>query len=250
LDKEADPWPEVGWICLPFKIDSTQFRLGRLGSVVDPVKDIARGANRHLFGINTGVAIFNAQGQGVGFCAMDNPLVSLDQPGCWKYSLDFVPKKPVAYINLFNNQWTTNFRMWNRGSWIARVRIWAFNQYDAESTLITPSLEARYALHATTGEGKAGALPPTQAGLAISMPGTLVTAFGQNPDGAGTLLRFWEFAGKDGDCVVRLPESMKAKSVQPVDLRGRASGPAIQVEQNSFTYPSRPFAPASFLIAN
>ena len=27
--KPADPWPEAGWLCLPFKIDSPQFRLGR-----------------------------------------------------------------------------------------------------------------------------------------------------------------------------------------------------------------------------
>ena len=54
-------------------------------------------------------------GHGVGFCPMDYPLVSLDTPGCWRYSLDFVPKKPVAYVNLFNNQWNTNFRLWNRG---------------------------------------------------------------------------------------------------------------------------------------
>ena len=24
-------------------------------------------------------------------------VISLDTPGCWKYSLDFVPRKPVAY---------------------------------------------------------------------------------------------------------------------------------------------------------
>ena len=46
---------------------------------------------------------------------MDSPLVSLDEPGCWKYSLDFVPKRPSVYVNLFNNQWTTNFRLWNQG---------------------------------------------------------------------------------------------------------------------------------------
>ena len=247
-DKAADPWPEAGWLCLPFKIDSPQFRLGRVGSVVDPTRDLARGANRHLFGINTGVSLFDAQGRGVGLCALDNPLVSFDQPGCWKYSLDFVPRKPVVYVNLFNNQWTTNFRMWNQGTWTARVRIWAFDQYDAESTLITPSLEARYPLQAAAADGKAGSLAFLQTGLEVSKPGTLVTALGPNPDGPGTLLRLWEYAGKSGDCLVRLPEALKAKTVQPIDLRGTPVAAPMPVKQNSFIFASRAFAPASFLI--
>jgi len=72
-DKPADPWPEAGWICLPLKVDSPQFRLGRLGSIVDPTRDVVPGANRHVFAINTGVAVFDAQGRGAGVCAMDSP---------------------------------------------------------------------------------------------------------------------------------------------------------------------------------
>ena len=162
FDKRPDPWPEAGWICLPFKVDSPQFRLGRQASIVDPAKDIVGGANRHLFGLNTGLAIIDPQGRGVGLCALDNPLVSLDTPGCWKYSMDFVPQKPVVYVNLFNNQWTTNFRLWNEGTWTARVRIWAFDRFEAEPSLITPSLEARFPLQAAVAEGLGvgGKLPP------------------------------------------------------------------------------------------
>ena len=128
-----------------------QFRLGRLGSIIDPAHDIVRGANRHMFGINTGVSLADAAGRGVGFCPIDHPLVSLDTPGCWRYSLDFVPRKPVAYLNLFNNQWNTNFRLWNRGTWTSRVRLWAVEHYDAESAIITPF--TRSAVSAAGGDG-------------------------------------------------------------------------------------------------
>ena len=47
--KEPDPWPEAGWLCLPFAIDQPQFRLGRLGSIIDPAKDCVRGANNEMF---------------------------------------------------------------------------------------------------------------------------------------------------------------------------------------------------------
>jgi len=148
------------------------------------------GANRYLLELNTGLTIADPQGRGAGLCALDNPLVSLGEPGCWKYSVEDVPRKPTVYVNLFNNQWTTNFRLWNAGTWTARVRIWAVAAAaDTEASLVTPSLEARYPLLATMAEGKGGTQPRTRTGLELSRKGVLVTAFGANPDGASTVLR-------------------------------------------------------------
>ena len=159
-----------------------------------------------------------------------------------------MPRKPVAFVNLFNNQWSTNFRLWNEGTWTSRIRIWPVSGGDTESSLITPALEARYPLIAagTTGEG--GRLPPVGRGLEISRRGVLPCAFGPNPDGPGTILRLWEYAGRTGPCQVRLPATMKAKVVQPVDLRGRADGPAIPLDGQSLSVDLRAFAPVSLLI--
>ena len=247
-DKPADPWPEAAWLCLPLKVESPQFRLGRPGSIIDPAKDIIRGANRHLFGIHTGVAIFDGQGRGAGLCSIDSPLVSLDTPGGWKFSMDFLPKKPAVYVNLFNNQWTTNFRMWNEGTWTWRVRVWPIERYDATSGLITPSLEARYPLLAAATGGSAGRLPAVQKGVEVSRQGVLVTAFGANPDGPGSVLRLWELSGAGGSCQVRLPQGISAKTVQPVDLRGQPAGQPIAVENGAFPCDLRALAPMSFVL--
>ena len=247
-DKPFDSWPEAGWLCLPLNVNAPQFRLGRLCSIIDPARDIITGANRHMFGINTGVSLTDERGRGVGFCPIDYPLVSLDTPGCWRYSLDFVPKRPVAYVNLFNNQWNTNFRLWNRGTWTSRVRLWAIGRYEAEPSIITPSLEARYPLLAAMTEGEPGALPLSRRGLELSRKGILVTAFGSNPDGPGTILRLWEQAGQSGTVRVRLPEGMTIKEVQPVDLRGRRIGKPIAVKGGSFGLRVEPFAPVSVVL--
>jgi hypothetical protein len=248
--KPADPWPEAGWIVLPFNIDSPRFRLGRLGSIVDPAADVVAGSNRNLFAVNTGAALFGADGRGVGLCAPDDPLLSLDKPGAWTYEPDFVPRKPVVYVQLFNNQWTTNFRFWNEGTWTARVRLWAFDRYDAAEGLTGPALETRYPLRTTLMDGPGGPLPAVQKGLEISSIGTLVTAFGPNPDGRGTILRLWELAGKSGRCTVRFPAGMAVSSVQPVDLRGGPIGAPIPVAGSAFVFEQRAFAPASFLFAD
>jgi alpha-mannosidase len=259
-DKPADNWPEAGWICLPVNVRKPQFRLGRLGGIADPARDFIRGSNHDLQAVNTGVTISDAQGRGVGVCPLDSPLVSLDRPGLFRYSPDFVPSKPVVFVNLFNNQWTTNFRLWNEGTWTMRVRLWAFDRFDAQSSLITPALEARYSLLARV-EGvppsnrgqdardtKAGTLPATQKGLEISARGTLVTAFGANPDGPGTVLRLWEYAGAQGPCEVHLPAGLDVKEVQPANLRGEPVGKPLSVEKDTFTVNLTAFAPVSFII--
>lgn len=264
-DKPADPWPEAAWLCLPFKLDSPQFRLGRLGSIVDPEKDLVPGSNNHLFALDTGLAVFDSSGFGFGVCPLDSPLVSLGEPGCWKYSTDFKAGKATVFVNLFNNQWTTNFRLWNEGTWTSRVRIWSFHRYDPVESLIRPSLEARYPLQAVCVSGPGGSLPNFGLGLSVgrslgrsveqhSRPpedcwrSALVTGFGPNPDGAGTLLRLWEMGGKTGHLPVYLPPGMEVLEAQPIDLRGRPVGAPISVEDGRFTVPFRAFAPASFVL--
>ena len=243
-DKPFEPWPEAGWLCLPLNVTAPQFRLGRLGSIIDPARDIVTGANRHMFGINTGLSLTDDGGRGVGFCPIDYPLVSLDTPGCWRYSLDFVPRKPVAYVNLFNNQWNTNFRLWNRGTWTSTVRLWAVGRYDAESAIITPSLEARYPLLAAMADGPAGTLPSTRRGLELSRKGIPVTAYGSNPDGPGTVLRLWELAGQVRHGQGPAAGGPNIKQAQPVDLRGRPIGRPIAVKNGSFKVQLQAFAPA------
>ncbi|MCC6124057.1 MAG: hypothetical protein IT426_03780 [Pirellulales bacterium] len=247
-DKPADPWPEALWICLPLTIDAPQFRLGRVGSIIDPAKDVVPGSNRHLYMLNTGLTVTDSQSRGVGICPLDHPLVSLDTPGCWKYSLDFTPKKSWAFVNFFNNQWSTNFRLWNGGSWSSSVRLWAIENGDPQENLIVPSLEARQPLMAAMDDGPGGKLPPSQAGLELSNRGAQVTTFGPNPDGEGIVLRLWELAGRNGECQVMLPVGMNAAAMQPVDLRGRPSGNPLPVSDRRFTIPLRAFAPASFVI--
>lgn len=268
--KPADPWPEAAWLCLPFGVDSPRFRLGRLGSIVDPATDIVSGANRHLFAVNTGLAVLDPSGRGVGICPIDSPLVSLETPGCWKYSADFIPGKATVFINLFNNQWTTNFRLWTEGTWTSRVRIWPIQKYDEVESLIRPSLEARFPLQAACTTGKGGSLPAAAPGLSLSREpfqkgksmyvmdprmvyyawrhNALVTAFGPNPDGPGIVLRLWEMAGRSGDCPVLLPDGLRVSHAQPVDLRGRAFGQPILVEHGQFTSTLKAFAPASFIL--
>ena len=248
LAKPPDPWPESGWICLPVNVAQPEFRLGRLAAVIDPMKDIIDGTNFHLLWLNSGMTVTDPAGGGLGLCPLDSPLVSLGEPGVLRYSQRYEPELARVYVNLFNNHYNTNFRSWWGGKWTSRVRLWSSDRYDSESDLVTPAWEARSPMLAAAMDGPAGSLPPVQTGLQLSRKGVLVTAFGANPDGKGTILRLWEQAGRDGPCEVRLPEGLRPESVQPCDLRGRVQGEPIPVLDGQFRVPVTHYAPTTLLI--
>ena len=247
-DKTPNPIPEGGWLCLPFNIDHPQFKLGRLGSIIDPAKDIITGGNRELLCLNSGMTIIGPDGNGVGVCPLDSPIVSLGEPGLWKYSDDYVPTKSNVYINLYNNMWNTNFPLWQEGSWESSVRIWAVHGGDNAKNLITPAWEARMPLQAAFADGPAGKLPPTATGLSLSRRGVLLTAFGDNPDGEGTILRVWEQAGNSGELTVTLPGGARYTTAAPVNLRGESDGPPLPIAGGKFTFNLGAYAPASFVL--
>ena len=248
--KARDNWPEADWLCLPFKIANPQFRVHRSLGVMNPATDILPGANRDLFTVGHGVTITGADGAGIAVCPLDHPLVSLDRPGCWRSSknaAEFTPKEPVVYVNLYNNQWNTNFRYWYPGVWSSRVRLWAFDaNTPADAVMATPALEARNPLLAVATSGAGDRLSSEQSGVTVSRQGAIVTAFGANPDGPGTLLRVWEMAGTAGELQVTLPAGANFATATPVNLRGEEIGQPKTITQGQFALDLSPYAPASF----
>jgi hypothetical protein len=139
-EKTPNKIPEGGWLCFPFAVEKPQFMLGRPGGPIDPARDIIPGSNRHLGAVASGVAITDAAKSGVAICPIDSPLISLDRPGLWKFSMDFVPAKPTVFVNLYNNMWNTNFPLWIDGSWTSRVRLWPM---DASTEGVAENLAVR-----------------------------------------------------------------------------------------------------------
>ncbi len=214
---------------------------------MNPATDILRGANRNMYAVGTGVTLTDDDGAGISFCPLDHPLTSLDTPGCWKFSLHFVPSKPVVFLNLYNNQWNTNYRYWYPGTWSSRVRLWTFTaETPPERRLNVPSIEARIPLLAAIADGPAGRLPAIRAGLSVSRPGTLVTASAKNPRGPGTTLRVWEQAGVSGRLTITLPRHFIKAT--PMNLRGEKTGDPLTIDDGRISVDLHAYAPASFLI--
>ena len=260
-DKTPDPWPEGGWLCFPIHADKPSFHMARLGTIVDPAKDLVRGSNHEVFCLNGGLLVNSADGGRTGICPIDAQLVSLGQPGLCRYTREYVARTPDVFVMLFNNVYSTNFAQWIEGSWSSRVRLWApQSDRSTEETLIGVSWEARVACLAGVSDVAPGKLPPTAAGLTLTRKtdgtaegpahrGLLVTAFGPNPYGPGTLLRLWEQAGSSGKYTIRLPDGMKAHAAQPRNLRGEPTGQPIDIsQQGTFDVAVKAMAPVSLIL--
>ena len=246
--KSPDPWPEAGWISFPFNIEKPEFRVGRLGSIVDPVKDYIKNSNKDYCFVNSGIAVLGKDGTGCGISSPDVPGVSLDRPGLWKFSRNFTPSEPNVFFNLYNNQWSTNFTEWIEGSWSARFFVWPANGSGNAASLITPSQEVRVPLLGQVSSGPGGDLPPGARGVTVSMKGIMVTAFGKNPYGDGLVLRLWEQAGAKGRCTVSLPGGLNGKVAIPVNLRGETAGSPFEIKNNTITLDIEAYKPYSFVI--
>lgn len=247
--KPAEPWPEAGWISFPFNLQRPHFKLGRLGAVVNPVTDFVKGSNVDYGFLNTGMAVVDETGRGFGLSSPDAPGVSLDRPGLWKYSDDFIPRQGNVFVNLYNNQWSTNFTEWIEGSWSTKVYVWGVDTYENGSAIVLPSEELRVPLKAVIADGPGGTLPPVSPGVVLSMKGVLVTAFGRNPDGTGTLLRLWEQAGNAGMCTVSLPKAAGFTSARQCNLRGETTGGNVYaISEGTLTVKLLPYQPLSLLL--
>lgn len=246
--KKADARPEGGWISLPFNIDIPNFRLGRLGAVVNPATDYISNTNHNYCFLNTGMVVYGNDGFGAGINLPDSPAISLEHTGLYEFEGKFIPEEPVIFVNLFNTQWGTNFTEWIDGSLSSTIYVWSFAGYDNEKSLITPVEETRVPLAGAYSFSDCGNAPVEAAGITLSEKGILVTAFGPDKETGGTTLRLWEQSGRDSMCMVTLPEGNTYTVARACNLRGEPIGKEIRIKDRRFSVDIKAYQPVSLLL--
>ncbi len=245
--KTPDARPEAGWLAFPFAIQSPNYRVLRLGGIVDPTKDFVDYTNQYYYYTNGSVALYDNKGSGITLDNPEAPAISIDSTGMFRFGRKFVPKTGLVFGNLFSTQWGTNFTEWIEGSFHATYRIRSYHSFDPAKSLAVPAEESRSPLLAAYAKGKGGELPLSQTGVAVSQPGVYVTAFA--PNDTGSLLRLWDQTGKSQKVTVTLPQGSKYTQAQWCNLRGvPVEGKVSRIENGKFTVEIGKNEPLTFML--
>jgi hypothetical protein len=245
--KKPNPLPEAGWLSFPFNIDKPDYRLYRTGGIVDPQEDFIDNTNQDYYFLNTSMTMFDESGFGMALNCPSSPGISIDNPGLFRFSGKKHLNTGKVFVNLFNNQWGTNFTEWIEGSFSSRMYIWTYKDYDPEKSFITPSEETRIPLKGVYFDGINGHNPEMQKGISLSRKGILVTAYREVNEGME--LRLWEQAGNSGMCEVTFPEGTNFQEAYPSNLRGEVTDEkGIEISDNSFQFSIQANQPMSFIL--
>ncbi len=145
--------------------------------------------------------------------------------------------------------WNINLRLWQAGSWSEKLRARAVNKnVQTVRDLTQNSWEARLPLLTGVADGASGKLASKKEGIAVSRKGIMVTAFGENPDGKGLILRLCEQAGISGIVTIKLGQGSKYTKASSVNLRVEVLDKTININANKLSFLSKVYAPASYIL--
>ncbi len=200
--KVATPLSESAVVPFPVNLPKATFRLGQVGSVIDPARDIAKGANHSLWCVDGWIDASDDR-MGMALFPMDMPLVSIGDTGIYKFEPIWVPKEPAIYSHLFNTQWGTNFRQWHEGDFHFRIKLmphagdWRIAQLWKDTRTFDLG-ELRI-----EGMRGVGDLAYMEAD-----PGFVLTALRPRRNGSGVIARYWDAMGAHRPVILKLPREV------------------------------------------
>ena len=117
-DKQATPYVESGVFRLPLCADAPRVLINKVGSRIDPAKDVAAAANHSMYCLEDWADVSDGE-EGITVVSRDAPLFSLGKDGTYRYSRSYrAPRSSALCFNLFNNSWGTNFPQWIEGDFV------------------------------------------------------------------------------------------------------------------------------------
>jgi hypothetical protein len=231
---------ESTYIAFPFAVENPQFAYGSQQAWVNPAKDELAGGSREWYLPTTWASVFNSQLTAT-VVPLDAPLTTFGDIVRGNWPADFKPKSGAIFSWLMNNYWGTNFPAWQGGDYTFRYVITSNAQFD-------PAALTRFGSNALTplerddvsASTDTSALPEQQASLLeIENPGVTLLTWKHAEDGAGSILRLQEAAGKAGQVTIRSPYFTLQQAWLCDALEDNRS--EIQLEGGALQVPIQPF---------
>jgi alpha-mannosidase len=235
--KAATAYAESGHFTFGLNADQPNYRFQKLGSVVNPLEDIEKGANSRLHCASQWVDVQDDQA-GLTIIPFDTPLFSIGEKGIYQYAKEvYVPEQPILHFNLFNNQWGTNFPQWISGNFQYAFRIVPHAGDWKAGRVQQLAAEACMPPQVTSGwkpEGPAG-----YRFLKEGVEGIHVLSFKKAEQGDAYVLRFQNLL--DMRSTVRLPFTENIVDVKECDLVERTKETNVEFGSDHLTVTMNPF---------
>ena len=197
VEKQETPYLESGHFVFPLAAEVPSYSINKIGSVIDPCKDILKDANHVLYCLENWVDICDKE-EGLLFIPFDTPLLSIGKPGIERYSPDYAPQDPIMYFNAFNNQWGTNFPQWIGGNFELKYRIIPHTGNWQEVNAFRKSKEAVVPLISNfTVEAEISLKSKSNSLVLNELNSVEILALKASEDGEGFILRLREALGKE-----------------------------------------------------
>ncbi len=191
VTKAVTPLAESAIVPFPLILPKPTFRLGQVGSVIDPARDIVAGANHSLWCADWLDVSDDKVGMAVIFD--DMPLVSVGNTGIFTFQPERAPTEPLVYAHLFNTQWGTNFPQWLEGDFDFSVKLFPHvGDWRAGQVWKIAQEKAHY----SSGRERPYASENKLSPLPITVPdGLKLLAVRPRHDGHGLVVRYWDVLG-------------------------------------------------------
>jgi len=256
---------EAVYFAFPFAMTQPKFRYEIQNGVVDPTKDLYRGAGHEWFSVQHWAAV-EQNGASATVMPLDASLVTLGDINRGEWPEEFGKRTGAIFSYVMNNYWETNYRGGQGGHFrfhylvtsapsidaprLSRMGWEAITPLEADivttqdksrtlpehnGTLQYPPLAAQSALpsYAEPLDGKQGSF------IDIADANLLLQTWKVAEDGKGTILRFLDLGGTERAVTVKTPllRLSKAWKTDAVE-RGQTALPLVQ--DRGFTFVVHP----------
>lgn len=234
--KASTAFVESGHFTFALNADHPKYRFQKLGSVVNPLEDIEKGANTRLHCTSQWVDVQDDHA-GLAIIPLDTPLFSIGEKGIFQYSKAYVPQQPILHFNLFNNQWGTNFPQWISGSFQYSFRLVPHAGGWKEGRVQQQAAEACIPLQVTSGWNPAG--PKRYSFLKEGVEDIQILSFKKAEQGDEYILRFQNLL--DLRTSVKVPFTESIQDVKECDLVERNKETVVEFNRDHLIVTMNPF---------
>ncbi len=232
------------YFAFPLAMQHPEFRYEIQNGYVNPAKDQLPGAGKVWFSVQHWVEAQEG-GTSVAIVPIDASLVTLGEINRAQWPMKFGQRKGTIFSYVMNNYWFTNYRAGQGGDYTFRYVLTSDDSFNPASlsrlgwSEMTP-LEIDDIRPTDKAVNALEPLNPAEDSFAkVDSSQVVLVNWKRAENHQGTIMRFVEVAGRDGNASVQIPlmDVQQAWECNAMEQNQKA----LQVSAHGFSFPVRPF---------